>query len=126
MLGAIIKVKSILLFKTEYEATNSFYSCLSIVVSFLKNIQVLSLTNTLPKNPNLKPIQLTSPESAAMEADGAPGPPERESLASDDSEDEEIRLPLASYFVLTLSYCAIGSLVFTAWEKVMVKCLRCE
>lgn len=36
----------------------------------------------------------------------------------EDMEDEErLQLPIVSYFALVVGYCAIGSLLFNAWEK---------
>lgn len=32
-------------------------------------------------------------------------------------EDGRLQLPIASYFVLVVGYCAIGSLLFNTWER---------
>uniref|UniRef100_A0A915EFX2 HAT C-terminal dimerisation domain-containing protein n=1 Tax=Ditylenchus dipsaci TaxID=166011 RepID=A0A915EFX2_9BILA len=35
----------------------------------------------------------------------------------DGDEEERLQLPIVSYFALVVGYCAIGSLLFNAWEK---------
>ncbi|KHN76004.1 Uncoordinated protein 58 [Toxocara canis] len=45
------------------------------------------------------------------------GPRRMNILDEDEDEDDRLQLPIASYFALIIGYCAIGSLLFNAFEK---------